>query len=91
MAELKARQADVEAQLSTLHGRDPRNLPLSAEMRLMVESDPVLRYYRQQVEQADISIAAAQRSVMGPNHRIMQYMADQRDGYFQKEAARARS
>jgi polysaccharide biosynthesis transport protein len=88
IAELKARQADVESQLSTLHGRDPRNLPLSAEMKVVVESDPVLRYYRQQVEQAEISIAAAARSVMGPNHRIMQYMSDQRDGYFQKEAAR---
>jgi len=88
VAELKARQADVEAQLSTVRGVDPRNLPLSAEMKVIVESDPVLRYYRQQVEAAEIQIASVGRTLVGDKHRYMEMLRSQRDGYFQKEAAR---
>lgn len=88
MAELKARDADVGAQLETVHGVDPRKLPLSAEMRVIVEADPVLRYYRQQVETLDIQLDAMKRTMLGPEHRLTLQLQAQRDGYFQKEAAR---
>lgn len=88
LAELKTRNADIEAQLLTVHGVDPRNLPLSAEMRVIIEADPVLRYYRQQVEQLDVQIEVARRNNLGENHRQMQLLRDQRDLTFQQEAAR---
>lgn len=88
MAELQARRADIEAQLATIRGVDPRNLPLSAEMRMIIDSDPLLRYYRQQVEAMDIQIAVSEKNLVGQNHRQMQLLRDQRDGYFQMEVAR---
>jgi succinoglycan biosynthesis transport protein ExoP len=88
IAELKTRAADIEAQLLTVHGVDPRNLPLSAEMRVIIEADPVLRYYRQQVEQLDVQIEVSKRNNLGENHRQMKLLRDQRDLIFQQEAAR---
>jgi len=87
VSELKARLSDVEAQLATRHGTDPRNLPVSAEMRVVIEADPVLRYYRQQVEALDIQMEAL-ATIMGLEHRQMVVMRQQRQGYFEKEAAR---
>ncbi len=86
-AELRTRAADVQAQLDSVHGRDYRTLPLSAEMKVIVESDPVLRYYRQQVETLDVQIEAARRTV-GENHRSMEVMRQQRESYARLEAAR---
>ena len=88
VAELKTRAADIEAQLSTVRGIDPRNLPISAEIRVMIEADPVLRYYRQQVETLEIQMRVAQENMMGDAHRGMQLLRAQRDNYFEKEAAR---
>lgn len=87
-AELLARIADIEVRLATIGGLDPRKLPLSAEMKLIVETDPVLRYYRQQVEALDIQIDVWQKNRIGENHREMQLLRDQRYGYFQKEVDR---
>lgn len=88
MSELQARRADIEAQMSTVRGVDPRNLPLSAEMRMIIDSDPLLRYYRQQVEALDIQIDVTARNLIGQNHRQMQLLRDQRNGYFQMEVTR---
>lgn len=88
IAELKTRESDILAQLQTVQGVDPRNLPLSAEMRVIVESDPVLRYYRQQVEALDIQIDTLRRHLFGDQHRQMQILKSQRDNYFEKETAR---
>jgi capsular exopolysaccharide synthesis family protein len=88
IAELKTREADVQAQLSTIRGVDPRNLPISAEMRVIIEADPVLRYYRQQVELLDIQMESLRKSLAGENHRQMQILIAQRQGYFEKESAR---
>jgi succinoglycan biosynthesis transport protein ExoP len=87
ITELKARQADVEAQLSTVHGFDPRNLPISNEMKVVIESDPILRYYRQQVEQLTIQIAAMSH-MLGPDHRQITILNAQHDGYFNMETQR---
>ncbi len=74
--------------MATLRGVDPRNLPLSAEMRMIIESDPLLRYYRQQVEAMDIQIDVYKKNRYGGEHRVVTEMQDLRDGYFQKEIAR---
>jgi capsular exopolysaccharide synthesis family protein len=84
--ELMARQADVEAQLSVV--TDPRRLPLSAEMRLLIESDPVLRYYEQQVEVLDIQIEVNQTNRLGPKHPYVLSLITEREGALQKAAAR---
>ncbi|MCK4341322.1 MAG: polysaccharide biosynthesis tyrosine autokinase [Phycisphaerae bacterium] len=88
ISELKTRDSDIAAQLETIHGVDPRNLPLSAEMRVIIESDPILRYYRNQVEQFEISIAVGKKNLMGEQHRSMQMLVDQREAFFEKEVAR---
>ena len=88
VAELKTRSADIEAQLLTVHGVDPRSLPVSAQIRVIIESDPVLRYYRQQVEQLDVQIEVGKRNNWGENHRTMKQLRDQRNLIFQQEAAR---
>jgi polysaccharide biosynthesis transport protein len=71
-----------------VRGVDPRNLPVSAEMRVLIENDPVLRYYRQQVEQLDIQIEAYKNARMGANHREMRLLQAQRDAYFDREKSR---
>jgi len=88
LAELHAREADIQAQLATIRGMDPRNLPLSAEMRVIIESDPILRFYRQQVEAMDIQIQVELKNGMGPEHRQMKRLVDMRNGYFQMEVMR---
>jgi len=86
-AELRTRAADIQAQLQTVGGTDYRNLPLSAEMKVIVESDPVLRYYRQQVETLDVQIESVRHTV-GENHRTMEVLKQQHDSYARLEAAR---
>jgi capsular exopolysaccharide synthesis family protein len=86
--ELLAREADVEAQLSVINGPDLRRLPLSAEMRLLIESDPVLRYYEQQVQVLDIQIAVNQSNRLGPKHPYVLSLITEREGALQKAAAR---
>ena len=88
MAELKTRLSDIEAQLSTVRGVDPRNLPISAEMRVIIESDPVLRYYRQMVEDLDVRIEALKQTQLGEQHRTMKQIVAQRQAYSEMEAAR---
>ena len=86
-AELRTRNADLEAQLATVGGADFRSLPISAEMRVIIEADPVLRYYRQQVEQLDLQIDVALRSI-GEKHRVLDTMRAQRDNYARLETAK---
>lgn len=88
MSELKAREADTQAQLMVVNGMDPRNLPISAEMRLIIESDPQLRFYRQQVEGLDVQIEALLKTSYGPEHRVMKQLREQRDSVFAREMAR---
>lgn len=85
--ELLSNISALDAQLETYRGVDPRNLPISAEMRVIVEADPVLRYYRQQVEAYDIEIAA-QQLVMGEEHRSVKLAKERRRGFSEKESAR---
>ena len=88
LSELLARRADVQAQLDTIRGPDPRSLPISAEMKVIIEADPVLRYYRQQVESMDIQMEALRSYSLGGEHRQMQLLKAQRDATFRKETSR---
>ncbi|MDX2197633.1 MAG: polysaccharide biosynthesis tyrosine autokinase [Phycisphaerae bacterium] len=69
--------------------KNPDLLPLSGDDILIIESDPQLRFNRQQVELLEIQIEALTRSGrVGPNHREIQTLQAQRDEYFQKEVAK---
>lgn len=80
--------ADYQAQLENIRGIDPRDLPVSPEMRVIVEADPTLRFFRQQVEGIDIQIQAALNTVFGARHRSVKLLRAQRDAYYEKEVAR---
>ncbi len=88
LAELKARDADIAAQLDTIRGVDPRNLPLPAEMKVMIENDPLLRFYRQQGERLDIELSVMAKNRLGKEHRLYRELDSQRAEYLQMEAAR---
>lgn len=79
--------ANLQAQLESLAGMDPMKLPLNAEQQLIIESDPVLRYWRSQVEGLDVEIEATLKLV-GPNHRQVQILEQRRRGFLEKEAAK---
>ncbi|MBK8914277.1 MAG: polysaccharide biosynthesis tyrosine autokinase [Phycisphaerales bacterium] len=84
---LSAQGADLQAQLDELDRLGGREVPITAEMKIAIEADPVLRYVRQNVEALDIEIAA-QSKFYGPNHRQTLMLVSRRDGFFSQEAAR---
>ena len=83
-----ARAADLQGQLDIVQGVDPTTLPITPEDRVIVESDPLLRMYRQQVENMDIQINTNLQHLVGPNHRSIKMMRSNRDGYYRMETAR---
>jgi len=76
------------SQLRSVEGVDPRLLPVTPEMQIIVEADPILRYYRARVEELEIEITAAQRNQLGPNHRYIERLQALREGYAQREGAK---
>lgn len=85
ISELKVQAADYQTQLDMVQGMSPGDLPLTPEMQIIIEADPLLRFYRNQVETLDIEIQAARKSVMGDEHRQMKVLRDRRAGYAAKE------
>ncbi len=86
----RAMEAQTQFELDTLRGvADLELLPLPAESQLIIEADPILRYYRQQVETLDIEIDAARRGgALGDAHRTTKRLRARRDEYFAKETQR---
>lgn len=84
---LSAQGADLQAQLDELDRLGGREVPITAEMKIAIEADPVLRYVRQNVEALDIEITA-QSQFYGPNHRQTQMLVSRREGFYAQEAAR---
>ncbi|MFO0840327.1 MAG: polysaccharide biosynthesis tyrosine autokinase [Phycisphaerae bacterium] len=87
MSLLEAEAANYDAQLAGLRGIDPSKLPITAEMQLLIENDPVLRFYRSQVETIEVEIQTA-KSLLGENHRQVKTMETRREGYMEKETAK---
>ena len=87
IAELSAAVASLQAQKNSLRGVDPSRLPLTAEQELIIESDPMLRFWRSQVENLDVEIAAMTQR-LGPNHRDVIMLSQRRAGFFDKEVAK---
>ena len=76
--------AALEAQLNSLSNAPSGQSPLTAEQRLIVESDPILRYYRSQVEQLDIEISTSLQR-LGEEHRDIRQLRTRRAEYYEKE------
>lgn len=76
--------AALEAQLNSLSNAAPGQSPLTAEQQLLIESDPILRYYRSQVETLDIEIAT-QKARLGENHREVKQLYLRREEFYGKE------
>jgi succinoglycan biosynthesis transport protein ExoP len=89
LTNLETEATDYETQLGAMQGLQPWELPITPEMQLQVEADPVLRFRREQIEAAVIEIRSLEAAgLIGPNHRQMQLARARRDGY--EEAARMR-
>lgn len=88
--EISMQQASASALTAQLRAvmEQGQNLPLTPEMKIIVESDPILRFWRQQVEAMDVEIAAARAASIGDNHRTMKTLRMRRDGYAALEAAK---
>jgi succinoglycan biosynthesis transport protein ExoP len=87
MGELSAAVAALDAQLRSLQGVDPSRIPLTAEQELIIESDPILRFWRSQVENLDVELNALAQQ-LGPNHRNVTILRERRQGYYEKEVAK---
>ncbi len=82
----QAQASALQANLAEIQ-RLGRELPLTPEMRLLVEADPMVRFYRQQVEMMDVQIESALGLLMGSGHRQMKMLREQRDRYAALEAS----
>lgn len=87
LSQLAGQIADQQAQLQQFEGLRIQDIPVSAEMKLIIENDPVLRYYRQQVEALDIELKASS-GYIGENHRQYQILKSRRDGFMQQESSK---
>lgn len=87
ISDLSAAVASLQAQKNSLRGVDPTRLPLTAEQDLIIESDPMLRFWRSSVENLDVEILAlADR--LGENHRDVVMLRQRRAGYTEKEVSK---
>jgi capsular exopolysaccharide synthesis family protein len=87
LGELSAAMAALDSQLRVLESLDPSKIPLTAEHELVVESDPILRFWRSQVENLDVELASLSEQ-LGPNHRNAVVLRQRREGYYAKEVAK---
>lgn len=87
LAGLDARAASLEAQMDSVADVPPDQLPLTTEDLLIIESDPILRYWRQQVENLDVEIRTAALR-LGENHRDVRGLTRRRAENTQKESAK---
>lgn len=77
----------LQGYLDSLEGIPLGQLPITPEMRIIIESDPILRYYRVTVESLDVGIESL-LSLLGPSHRQVKQLRIQRQGWFEKEIAK---
>lgn len=88
MTAYQSQLAAYQAQLARLQNVPIGELPVTPEMELIIESDPMVRFYRSNVESLEVERNVMQRSGIGPNHRSMQAVDSRRQGYLEKEMAR---
>ncbi len=79
--------AQLQTQLAVLSSVPANQLPITPEMRLLIEADPILRYYRSTVEAFDVQMQTLLQ-VIGEDHRQFKIMRAQRQAWAEKETAR---
>ncbi|MCH7870879.1 MAG: hypothetical protein IID33_04180 [Planctomycetes bacterium] len=84
---MHAQAAAIQATLNEVR-RLGRSLPITPEMKMLVESDPVLRFWRQQVEVIGVEIATARSQLMGDNHRHIKLLRERQRQYAELEAGK---
>lgn len=87
VASMQASASDLRAQWDQISQLNAREIPITAEMKLTIENDPVLRYIQQNVQAIDIEIAA-QGQVFGKKHRQIQLLESRREGFYAQEVSR---
>ena len=88
LAQLAAESSYYESQLAAIKGIDPRRLPITPEIQVFIEADPILRFYRSQVENLDIEMRVLTTKRLGKNHRQIEELQVRRQGYLEREVAR---
>ncbi len=89
LTDLQTQVVDLETQLEGMTGRNYWELPITAEMRLRAEQDPILRFRREQGEAIELEILALTSSnVFGPEHRQIKLLEERKRQYLDAEAAR---
>lgn len=87
---LRAQEAELRVNKDALETfKNPDTVPISAEQRLILETDPIIRYNRAQVDNIDIQIQMMLTAGrFGENHREVMALKVQRDQFYQKEIQR---
>ncbi|MBW7904458.1 MAG: polysaccharide biosynthesis tyrosine autokinase [Phycisphaerae bacterium] len=84
ITQVEVQAAALQQLLESIRDVPVNELPITPEMRILIESDPILRYYRSQVEALDVSIMV-NRERLGAKHRDMKTLMLSRQGWYQKE------
>lgn len=79
--------ASLQAQIASTSGYDLETLPLTSEDQIIIEADPVLRYYRAQVEFMDIQLSESE-PFYGSQHKTVRIVRERRNAMAQYESAR---
>lgn len=87
LTDIESSMASLQAQEASYQGRNPEDMPLTAEQRLVIDSDPILRYYTAQVVGLDVQISSL-RMKYGEKHRDMIQLIKQREEYKAREMGR---
>lgn len=96
LATLKARLTEtqeektrIESQYETIARFEPWQLPITPEMEIQVNQDPILRFRREQVESLELEIQALlAANMLGEDHRQIKLLEQRRAGFQEQEAAR---
>lgn len=92
--DLKREITDIESQVAvaqkefdSVRDMPASLLPLDARHKLMIDADPILRYYQSQIESIDIELRAA-LNIVGPGHRSIRVIRERQAGFRDKAVAR---
>ncbi|MCG3125692.1 MAG: hypothetical protein CHACPFDD_00517 [Phycisphaerae bacterium] len=83
----EAHLAQLEGNLDSVR-RMGSQMPVTPEMKIIVESDPILRFWRQQSESLAIEMSAMLDNVIGPSHRQYRVYQNRYRGYTEAESGK---
>lgn len=83
----EAHLAQLEGNLDSVRKMGSQ-MPVTPEMKIIVESDPILRFWRQQSESLAIEMAAMLDNVIGPMHRQYRVYQNRYRGYTEAESGK---